>query len=220
MLAYWLIAAATGPEAFAYANDLFGSILGRLVLLGYTWALLHHMFGGIRHLVWDTGRGFSLGTIDLMCWLSLIASLACTVLIWILAGGFEGSDLTMNMRTPLKNVRSLGSAKEGADHFWQQRLTAVANIVLAVIAVWLIAGLVGAPHADVKAAIANPAVAIVLLLLVLSGIYHMRLGMQVIIEDYIRGEGSKVVLLMLNTFFSIAIGLASVFAVLKINFGT
>ena len=90
LLAYWLIAAATGPEAFAYANDLFGSLLGRLVLLGYTWALLHHMFGGIRHLIWDTGRGFSLGTIDVMCWLSLIASLACTVLIWILAGGFEG----------------------------------------------------------------------------------------------------------------------------------
>ena len=90
LLAYWLIAAASGPEAFNYANELFGSLLGRLVLLGYTWALLHHMFGGIRHLIWDTGNGFSLGTVDVLCWLSLIASLACTVLIWVVTSGFAG----------------------------------------------------------------------------------------------------------------------------------
>ncbi len=125
----------------------------------------------------------------------------------------------MNMRTPLKNVRALGSAKEGADHFWQQRLTAVANIVLGFVLVWLIAGLAGTGHAAVVAAIANPLTAIVLLLLILSGVYHMRLGMQVIIEDYVRGEFSKVMLLMLNTFFAIAVGLASIYAVLKINFG-
>jgi succinate dehydrogenase / fumarate reductase membrane anchor subunit len=125
----------------------------------------------------------------------------------------------MNMRTPLKNVRALGSAKEGADHFWQQRLTAVANIVLGLVLVWLIAGLAGKGHAAVVAAIANPLTAIVLLLLILSGVYHMRLGMQVIIEDYVRGEFSKVMLLMLNTFFAIAVGLASIYAVLKINFG-
>ncbi len=125
----------------------------------------------------------------------------------------------MTMRTPLKSVRRLGSAKEGADHFWQQRLTAVANIILAVFLVWLVAGLAGQNHDVVKAALGNPLVALGLLLLILSGVYHMRLGMQVIIEDYIRGEGGKVVLLMMNTFFAVAVGLASVIAVLKINFG-
>ena len=87
LLAWWLIAAATGPAYFDFVNGLFGSLVGRLILIGYTWALLHHMFGGIRHLIWDTGRGFELGTVDLMCWLSLIASVSCTVLIWAMVGG-------------------------------------------------------------------------------------------------------------------------------------
>lgn len=126
----------------------------------------------------------------------------------------------MDMRTPLKRVHNLGSAKEGADHFWQQRLTAVANIFLALWLVWLIASLAGADHATVKAAIENPLVAIGLLLLMLSGAHHMRLGMQVIIEDYIRGEGAKVLLLMLNTFFAVAIALGSAFAILKLSFGS
>ncbi|MGI9522290.1 MAG: succinate dehydrogenase, hydrophobic membrane anchor protein [Hyphomicrobiaceae bacterium] len=125
----------------------------------------------------------------------------------------------MSMRTPLKNVRRLGSAREGSDHFWQQRVTAVANIVLGVAFVWLIADLAGEDLPVIENALANPLIAIVLLLFVLSGIYHMRLGMQVIIEDYVKGEGSKVVLLMFNTFFAAAIGLACVFAILKINFG-
>jgi len=125
----------------------------------------------------------------------------------------------MSMRTPLKNVRRLGSAKEGADHFWQQRVTSVANIFLGIFLVWLIASLTGQGHQAVKDALANPIIAIALLLLIVSGAYHMRLGMQVIIEDYVHGEGSKIVLLMLNTFFAIAVSLASVFAILKINFG-
>lgn len=126
----------------------------------------------------------------------------------------------MNMRTPLKRVHNLGSAKEGADHFWQQRLTAVANIFLVLWLVWLVASLAGADHATVKASIENPLVAIGLLLLILSGTYHMRLGMQVIIEDYIHGEGVKVVLLMLNTFFAVGIALGSAFAILKLSFGS
>lgn len=123
------------------------------------------------------------------------------------------------MRTPLKNVRALGSAKEGADHFWLQRVTAVANLVLVVFLMWLVASLVGADHAVVKARLAQPMVALPLLLLVVSGVIHMRLGMQVIIEDYVPGEATKITLLMLNTFFAIAIASASVFAVLKLSFG-
>ncbi len=86
LLAWWLVAAASGPDYFNFVNGLFGSILGRVVLIGYTWALLHHMFGGMRHLVWDTGRGFDLKTVDLMCWLSIVGSLAATAAIWLTAG--------------------------------------------------------------------------------------------------------------------------------------
>lgn len=125
----------------------------------------------------------------------------------------------MNMRTPLKNVRHLGSAKEGTDHFWKTRITAIANIVLGIGFVWLIAHLAGAGHAAAKATMSQPIVALALLLLVLSGVVHMRLGMQTIIEDYIHKEGTKIVLLVLNTFFAIAVGLACVYAVLKLSFG-
>ncbi|PPD30609.1 MAG: succinate dehydrogenase, hydrophobic membrane anchor protein [Hyphomicrobium sp.] len=123
------------------------------------------------------------------------------------------------MRTPLKNVRRLGSAKEGADHFWTQRMTGVANLVLAVFLVWLLASLGGAGHAQVKSALASPLVSVPLLLLILSAMVHMRLGMQTIIEDYVSSEGPKLVCLMLNTFFTILVGVASVFAVLRLTFG-
>ena len=123
------------------------------------------------------------------------------------------------IRTPLSRARGLGSAKEGADHFWRQRVTAVANILLVAYLTWHIVRLSGAPHAAVKAALKNPLIALPMLLLILSGVYHMRLGMQTIIEDYVPGEGRKVVLLMLNTFFAILVGLTCVFAVLKLSFG-
>lgn len=84
LLAWWLIAAATGPDYFEFVNNLFGSFIGRLVLFGYSWALFHHMLGGMRHLVWDTGRGFELPTIEYMAWVTLIGSLSLTVIIWVL----------------------------------------------------------------------------------------------------------------------------------------
>lgn len=125
----------------------------------------------------------------------------------------------MAMRTPLKTARYLGSAKEGADHFWKQRVTAVSNAFLSVFLVWLIVSLTGADYATVKHELGNPLIALGLLALVLSGTIHMRLGMQTIIEDYVHDEGLKVVALMLNTFFAIFIALASIFSVLKLSFG-
>ena len=122
-----------------------------------------------------------------------------------------------SMRTPLKNVRRLGSAHEGADHFWKQRVTAVANLVLCLFLVVLLVSLAGQDHAVVRKTLASPLVALPLLLLVLSGMIHMRLGMQTIIEDYVPSEGKKMVFLMLNTFFSILIGAATIFAVLKLS---
>ena len=71
LLAWWLTAAATGPAYFDYVSGVFGSLPGRVVLIGYTWALLHHMLGGMRHLLWDTGRGFDLKTIDRLSWVRL-----------------------------------------------------------------------------------------------------------------------------------------------------
>ena len=90
LLAWWLIAAAVWPEYYNYVASWFATWLGKLVLVGYTWALLHHMLGGLRHFLWDTGRGYDLKTIDLLSWGSILLSLALTVLIWISAGSVLG----------------------------------------------------------------------------------------------------------------------------------
>jgi len=124
-----------------------------------------------------------------------------------------------SMRTPLGRVRGLGSAKSGTGHFWLQRMTAVANVPLAIAFLAIVVTLTRKGHADAVATVSHPLVAILLLLFIVSGVIHMRLGMQAIIEDYVHVEGSKVLAVMANTFFSIAVGFASVFAVLKISSG-
>jgi succinate dehydrogenase / fumarate reductase membrane anchor subunit len=128
-------------------------------------------------------------------------------------------DRGMAMITPLKRVRGLGSAHEGPEHFLRQRLTAAANLVLIPFAVGLIATLAGADLATVKATLAHPVVAIALIVMVLSMAVHMRIGMQVIIEDYVHDEGAKMLTLGANTFFSWAVAAVAIFAVLKLSFG-
>ncbi len=123
------------------------------------------------------------------------------------------------IRTPLAKVRGLGAAKEGTDHFWKQRVSAVSNCLLTIFFVWLMAKLAGADYAMVKKTIQKPAVSIGLLLMILSMAYHMRLGMQMIIEDYVHSEGKKILALMANSFFCIAIAMTAIFSVLKLAFG-
>jgi len=83
LLAWWLIAAATGPEYYRLVQGLLATWPMKVVLVGYTWALLHHMLGGMRHLLWDTGRGLQLHQVDMLSWLTLGGSIALTALFWL-----------------------------------------------------------------------------------------------------------------------------------------
>ena len=85
LLAWWLLAAASGPGAYDLAAGFFGSWFGLLILFGFTWALIHHLLGGIRHLIWDTGAGYSYAGRNGLAWATIIGSVALTLLIWIAA---------------------------------------------------------------------------------------------------------------------------------------
>src|SRR5262249_13737897 len=90
LLAAWLISAALGSRQYDSINALFGHPLGKLVLIGYTWSVIHHMLGGIRHFIWDTGRGFSIGQVNLLSWLTLIGSVTLTAAVWALGLSLRG----------------------------------------------------------------------------------------------------------------------------------
>jgi succinate dehydrogenase / fumarate reductase membrane anchor subunit len=122
------------------------------------------------------------------------------------------------MSTPLGRVRGLGAARSGTEHFWRQRLTALANVPLTIAFVFIVVTLLGRNHAYVVQYLGSPLVAVTMLLFILSVTVHMRLGLQVVIEDYVHDEGTKLVLLIANTFFTVAVGLASAFAILMLSF--
>ena len=125
----------------------------------------------------------------------------------------------MSMRTPLGKVRGLGSARDGTHHWWMQRVTAIANLPLMIFFIIFIIAHLGASRAELAAAIAHPMIAILLSLTMISVLWHMRLGLQVVIEDYVHGAATKLVAILANTFFTAALGVAALYAILKMSFG-
>ena len=122
----------------------------------------------------------------------------------------------MSSWTSLRRVRGLGTAKDGVHHWWVQRLTAVALVPLCI---WFVASIVllaGSDHARVTAWIANPVVAVFLILTLIAMFYHLKLGLQVVIEDYIHAKPTKFACLLLNNFGNTVLALSCIFSVLKI----
>jgi succinate dehydrogenase / fumarate reductase, membrane anchor subunit len=124
-----------------------------------------------------------------------------------------------HIRTPLARVRGHGTAKSGTTHFWHQRVTAIANIPLTIAAVVILITLLGRNQAAVAQILGSPVIAIIMLLFIASITIHMRLGMAVIIEDYVHGESAKLALLTANTFFTVVVGITAVYGILKLTFG-
>lgn len=125
----------------------------------------------------------------------------------------------MGLRTPLGRVRGLGSAKDGTAHWWAQRLTAIALVPLMLWFAASIAASAGADHAVATAWLAQPLNAILVVLMVIAGFHHAQLGLQVVIEDYVHTEWVKVFCIMAAKLAAVALGVATVFSVLKISLG-
>ncbi|KAA6205482.1 MAG: succinate dehydrogenase, hydrophobic membrane anchor protein [Candidatus Tokpelaia sp.] len=124
-----------------------------------------------------------------------------------------------DFRTELGKARGLGAARSGARHFWLQRVTAFANVPLFIFFIGLIISLSDKDYAQIHAIFANPFIVLIVALILLSGIYHMKLGMQVIIEDYVHSNGWRVFILALNIFCSVFLAAASALALVKIMLG-
>ena len=166
ILAWWLLAAASGPNAYASFEAVAGSLIGQIVLFGFTWELIHHALGGIRHLIWDLIYGFEPAEREMLAVATIVGSIALTI----------------------------------------------AFIVIAV-------ALVGRSHAAVGQILGSPLVAVIMLLFILNTLYHMWIGMQEIVLDYVHDDKLKILALLGNTCFVFAVGFASAFAILKLSFG-
>jgi succinate dehydrogenase / fumarate reductase membrane anchor subunit len=123
------------------------------------------------------------------------------------------------MRTPLGRVRNLGASHSGTSDFWRQRLTAVAMTLLIIPVIVIVLMLIGSNQAGAKLILGSLPVAIILILFIIASTWHMKIGMQVVIEDYVHSEKVKLAAIMANNFFSFAVALASIYAILKLSSG-
>jgi succinate dehydrogenase / fumarate reductase membrane anchor subunit len=124
-----------------------------------------------------------------------------------------------SMRTPLGRVRNLGSSHSGTTDFWRQRITAVAMTLLIIPVLVIIMMLIGSNQAGAKLILGSLPVAIILVLFIIASAWHMKIGMQVVIEDYVHNEKLKLASIMANNFFSFAVALASIYAIFKLSSG-
>jgi succinate dehydrogenase / fumarate reductase, membrane anchor subunit len=129
------------------------------------------------------------------------------------------SPVAKSMRTPLARVRALGASHSGTGDFWRQRVTAAAMTLLIVPVIVVVMMLLGSNQAGAKLVLGSPMVAIIMLLFIIASAWHMKIGMQVVIEDYVHNEKLKLVSIMANNFFSIAVALTSIYAILKLSSG-
>ncbi len=124
-----------------------------------------------------------------------------------------------SMRTPLGRVRNLGASHSGTSDFWRQRLTAVAMTLLIIPVLVIIMMLIGSNQAGAKLILGSLPVAIILILFIIASTWHMKIGMQVVIEDYVHSEKVKLAAIIANNFFSFAVALASIYAIFKLSSG-
>ena len=127
-------------------------------------------------------------------------------------------DTGNSIRTPLARAKGLGASGGGTDHFWHHRISSVSNALLILPFIVIVAMIAGRPYPEAAAIVSHPVAAILLALFIVSLTYHMRLGMQIVIEDYVHAKGAKIAAVIANTFFAILIAAACLFAILKISF--
>jgi succinate dehydrogenase membrane anchor subunit len=131
----------------------------------------------------------------------------------------SGEKSARSMRTPLGRVRNLGAAHSGTTDFWRQRLTAVAMTLLILPVIAVVIMLLGRNQAGAAQILGSLPIAMIMLLFIIASCWHMKIGMQVVIEDYVHGERLKLVAIMANNFFSVTVALASIYAIFKLSSG-